>query len=219
MQIMRDLFQLFLTFFKIGAGTFGGGLAMLPILEREVVEKRRWISSSQLYDYYAIGQSTPGIIAVNVATFTGYVRRGITGAIVATTGIVCPALIIITLIAAFFENFSHIIWIQKALSGINISVSVVITASLIKIAKKSCIDILTVCIAVVSFLLMLVFNVQGVFIVLASSVIGIIAQYKKIKAACPPAESESGNRQEKAEEGGIPPEEDEGAGDSREAEK
>ena len=207
MKLMSDLLQLFLTFFKIGAGTFGGGLAMLPVLEREIVEKRRWISSSQLYDYYAIGQSTPGIIAVNVATFTGYVRRGLIGAVVSTTGIVCPALIIITIIAAFFESFSHIVWIQKALSGINISVSVVITASLIKITKKSCIDILTVCIAVVSFLLMLVFNVQGVFIVLFSSVIGILAQYKKIKGSCPGGSGKDGpqpqeERTEKPEETG-----------------
>lgn len=192
---MHDFFQLFFTFFKIGAGTFGGGLAMLPMLEKEVVDKRRWITQRQLYDYYAIGQSTPGIIAVNVATFTGYVRHGVPGAIVATAGIVCPALIIITIIATFFDNFSHIVWIQKALAGINISVSVVITASLIKITKKSCVDILTTCIAVVSFLLMVFFNVQGVCIVFASSVIGILVQYKKIKAAC---------QTERSAEGGAP---------------
>lgn len=194
MPILKELLQLFTAFFKIGAGTFGGGLAMLPVLEREVVDKRKWITQNQLYDYYAIGQSTPGIIAVNVATFTGYVRRGISGAVAATAGVVCPALIVITVIAAFFDNFAHIEWIGKALDGINVSVSVLITGSLIKIAKKSCVDAVTVAITVLSFLLMLVFDVQGVCIVLASSAAGILVQYKKMKAAAEAAakQAESG---------------------------
>ena len=162
--------------------------------EREVVDKRKWITQTQLYDYYAIGQSTPGIIAVNVATFTGYVRRGISGAVAATAGVVCPALIVITVIAAFFDNFAHIEWIGKALDGINVSVSVLITGSLVKIAKKSCVDAVTVAITVLSFLLMLVFDVQGVCIVLASSAAGILVQYKKMKAAAEAAakQAESG---------------------------
>lgn len=154
---------------------------MLPALERELVEKHKWITQGQLYDYYAIGQSTPGIIAVNVATFTGYVRRGIVGSIAATAGMVCPALIIITIIAAFFENFSHIAWIQKALSGINVCVAVLVSFTLVKMAKRTCIDALTTIITIASFLLMLIFNVQGVFIVIFSSIIGVLAQYKKIK--------------------------------------
>ena len=188
----KELLRLFGVFFKIGAGTFGGGLAMLPALEREVVDKRKWITQSQLYDYYAIGQSTPGIIAVNVATFTGYTRGGLVGSVVATAGIVCPALIIITIIAAFFENFSHIVWIQKALAGINVSVTVLVSFTLVKMAKRTCIDALTTLIAIASFLLMLIFNVQGVFIVLASSIIGIAAQYRKIKDKA--NESETGGR-------------------------
>ena len=179
---IKELMQLFATFFKIGAGTFGGGLAMLPALEREVVEKRKWITQAQLYDYYAIGQSTPGIIAVNVATFTGFVKGGIVGACVATAGVVFPSLIIIMIIAAFFENFSHIIWVQKALRGINVSVAVLVSFTLAKMAKKTCADALTTIITVAAFLLMLFCNVQGVFIVIFSSIIGIAAQYKKIKA-------------------------------------
>ncbi len=188
----KEFLRLFGVFFKIGVGTFGGGLAMLPALEREVVDKRKWITQSQLYDYYAIGQSTPGIIAVNVATFTGYTRGGLVGSVVATAGIVCPALIIITIIAAFFENFSHIVWIQKALAGINVSVTVLVSFTLVKMAKKTCIDALTTLITIASFLLMLIFNVQGVFIVLASSIIGIAAQYRKIKDKA--NESEAGGR-------------------------
>ena len=199
MHDIKGCLSLFGVFFKIGAGTFGGGLAMLPALERELVEKRKWITQGQLYDYYAIGQSTPGIIAVNVATFTGYVRSGLLGSVIATAGIVFPSLIVITIIAAFFENFSHIIWIQKALSGINVSVAVLVSFTLAKMAKKTCVDALTTIITIASFLLMLFFNVQGVFIVLASSVIGIAAQYKKIKAKADEsgqkAESEGGTKE------------------------
>ena len=155
---------------------------MLPALEREVVEKRKWITQAQLYDYYAIGQSTPGIIAVNVATFTGYTRARLVGACAATAGIVFPSLIIIMIIATFFENFSHIVWVQKALAGINVSVAVLVSFTLAKMVKKTCVDALTTIITVAAFALMLALNVQGVFIVIFSSIIGIAAQYKKIKA-------------------------------------
>ena len=103
---LLELWQLYFTFFKIGAVTFGGGLAMLPILERTLIDKLKWTTKEDLMDYYAIGQVTPGIIAVNVATFIGFNKQGILGGIVATAGVISPSVIIITVIAFFLETFS-----------------------------------------------------------------------------------------------------------------
>ena len=126
---VKNLWELFCVFFKIGAVTFGGGLAMLPIIEKELVVKRDWISKEKLLDYFAIGQVTPGIIAVNVATFLGYSQAGVFGACIATLGVVTPSIIIISIIAKFLAGFSDIVYVKKALAGIN----VVVSALLVKV--------------------------------------------------------------------------------------
>ena len=115
---MKELMDLFLTFAKIGGFTFGGGYAMLPILQREVVEKKGWATEEELMDYYAIGQCTPGVIAVNTATFIGYKFKGITGGIIATLGCVFPSLVIIAIIAACLQTFAQFAVVQFALSGV-----------------------------------------------------------------------------------------------------
>ena len=106
---MKELLDMFLTFARIGGFTFGGGYAMLPMLQKEVVNGRHWATDEELMDYYAIGQCTPGIIAVNTATFVGYKNRGIPGAIAATLGVIAPSLVIIMIIAAFISNFIELI--------------------------------------------------------------------------------------------------------------
>src|SRR5574344_2835159 len=131
------LLDLYWTFFKIGSITFGGGLAMLPILERELSEKRHWTTNEELLDYYAVGQSTPGIIAVNVSTFIGYKRAGFIGGIVATLGIILPSLVIITLFAAFIGSINKILWVKKALAGINIAVAANLTYGTVNFARRS----------------------------------------------------------------------------------
>ena len=105
---MKELWDLFWVFAKMGAVTFGGGYAMLPILQREIVEKRGWATEEEVMDYYAVGQCAPGIIAVNVATFIGQKLRGISGGIVATLGIVFPSVVIISILAGLIQNFAHI---------------------------------------------------------------------------------------------------------------
>ena len=140
---MKELWELFIVFAKIGGFTFGGGYAMLPILQREVVENRNWATYEELMDYYAIRQCTPGIIAVNTATFIGYKRKGIIGGIVATIGCVFPSLVIIMIIAAFINSFTHIVWVQHALAGIRVCVCVLVLDAVIKLAKKSLIDAAT----------------------------------------------------------------------------
>jgi len=130
-------FDLFFTFAKVGVCTFGGGYAMLPILQREVVEKKGWATDEELTDYFAVGQCTPGIIAVNTATFIGYKYKGIPGGVLATLGVVFPSLIIITAIAAFLSNFADIPVVQHALAGINAAVVALIASSVLKLGKTT----------------------------------------------------------------------------------
>ena len=148
---MNEYVQLFATFAKIGVMTFGGGYAMLPILQREVCESKKWVDDSEIMDYYAIGQCTPGIIAVNVATFIGNKRKGVPGGIIATLGMVFPSLVIITVIAAVLHNFMEIVWIQHAFSGIRICVCVFILNAVLKLWKSAVIDAWTFLIFVLVF--------------------------------------------------------------------
>ena len=134
------LLDLFLTFAKVGVMTFGGGYAMLPILQREVVEKKKWATEDQLADYYAVGQCTPGIIAVNTATFVGRSQGGVAGGIVATLGLVFPSLVIIMVIAAFLQNFMHLDVVVHAFNGVRAGVVALIASSVIKLFKNAVID-------------------------------------------------------------------------------
>jgi len=178
---VKELFDLFFTFLKIGAVSFGGGYAMLPILSREFAEKRGWITDTELNDYYAIGQVTPGIIAVNVATFLGNKRKGLVGGIVATLGLVAAPVVIITLIAALLTNFADLEIVKHAFSGIRVCVCVLILSAILKLWKKSVPDIPTLIICLVLFLLsafgnLLPIKISPVILVIAAAIIGIIIQ-------------------------------------------
>ena len=171
---LKNLWELFSIFFKIGLCTFGGGIAMLPILERELGEKRAWVTSDELLDYFAIGQSTPGIIAVNVATFVGYKRAGLIGGCVATFGMVFPSIIIITLIAKFISNFSDIWWVQKALTGINVAVAAILTYAVVNFSKKSVKNLFGFVLLAIAFVLIFVFKVGTVYVIFGSAILGVI---------------------------------------------
>ena len=168
--------QLFTAFFKIGLFTFGGGMSMLPMLQRELVESKKWLTDEEILNYFAIGQCTPGIIAVNVATFCGYKRAGLSGAIVSTVGIVCPSWIVITLIAGSISRFSEIAWIQRAMKGVYVAVAALLTRAVFTFGKKILTDLVTAAIAAGAFLAMSVWNVSGILIVLAAGIIGFCAQ-------------------------------------------
>jgi len=172
--MLRTLWELFSVFFKVGLCTFGGGIAMLPILEKELGEKRSWVTSDELLDYFAIGQSTPGIIAVNVATFVGYKRSGLVGACVATFGMVFPSIIIITLIAKFISNFSEIEWVKKALTGINVAVAAILTYAVINFSKKSVKNLFGFILLLIAFVLIFVFHVGTVYVIFGSAILGVI---------------------------------------------
>ena len=137
---MKELFKLFLIFAKIGSFTFGGGYAMLPMIQREIVDKNGYATEDEVLDYYAIGQLTPGVIAVNVATFIGMKRKGLPGAAFATAGVVFPSVVIITVIALILRNFMDIAWVQYAFSGIRIAVIALIAKTIITVTKKGVVN-------------------------------------------------------------------------------
>ena len=170
---MRLLLDMFLTFAKVGVMTFGGGYAMLPILQREVVDNKGWATEEELMDYYAIGQCTPGVIAVNTATFIGQKNKGILGGIVATLGVVFPSLIIISLLAGVIEAFSHIVWVQNAFGGIRVCVCVLIANAVVKLYKKAVVDKITLVIFLIVALGSTLLDLSPVIFVVLAAVAGI----------------------------------------------
>lgn len=168
-----SLWTLFWTFAKVGVMTFGGGYAMLPILQREVVEARGWTTEEQLMDYYAIGQCTPGVIAVNTATFVGQKLKGVVGGIVATLGVVFPSLVIISLLAGVISAFSHLQWVQHAFGGIRICVCILICNAVVKLYKKAVVDKITLVVFLLVALGAYFLSVSPVLFVVLSAVIGI----------------------------------------------
>ncbi|MCI7796935.1 MAG: chromate transporter [Lachnospiraceae bacterium] len=179
---MNKFADLFLTFARIGGLTFGGGYAMLPILQREVVEKRGWASEEELMDYYAIGQCTPGIIAVNTATFIGQRTAGIAGGIIATLGVVFPSLIIISVIAAFIQNFADLAVVQNAFAGIRVCVCVLIFNAVMKLWKKSVIDRKTLAIFIVVMMGSVLTDLSPIVFVILAAAAGIFLQNKEVQA-------------------------------------
>lgn len=171
---MKILLDLYITFFKIGAFTFGGGYAMLPLLQRELVDKRKWISQEEMLDYYAIGQTTPGIIAVNTSTFCGRKRKGNLGGIFASLGFISPSIIIITLIANFLKEFSHLLIIQHAFSGIRIAVSALVLNTVINMVKKTADSKVKILIFLLTFLAIGIFSISPIIIVIACGIFGIV---------------------------------------------
>ena len=167
---MNVLVDLFLTFSRIGVCTFGGGYAMLPILQRELVESKKWATEEELADYYAVGQCTPGIIAVNTATFVGRSQAGIAGGVIATLGLVFPSLVIIMLIAAFLQNFMHLEFVVHAFNGVRAGVVALILSSVIKLFKNAVLDWPTR----VIYAVVLVLAVCGSFCTMPAGALGTV---------------------------------------------
>ena len=166
--------DLFITFAKVGVMTFGGGYAMLPILQREVVDHKHWATEEELMDYFAIGQCTPGVIAVNTATFVGQKNKGIFGGILATLGVVFPSIVIISLLAGVIEAFSHISMVQHAFGGIRVCVCVLILNAVVKLYKKAIVDIFALIIFFAIVIGSLFTPISPVVFVLLAALVGII---------------------------------------------
>ena len=171
---MNELLKLFMAFARIGAFTFGGGYAMLPMLQKEVVEKNHWATEDEIMDYFAIGQCTPGIIAVNTATFVGYKTKGIPGAIAATLGMITPSIIIITVIAAFLKNFADLPIVKHAFNGIRACVCVLILNAVTKLAQKSIVDKACLGICIVVLLLSLFSPLSPALIIILAGAAGVL---------------------------------------------
>ncbi len=181
MGVFKKLTQLYFAFFRIGAFTFGGGYAMLPMLEKEIVIKYKWATMEELMDYFAIGQCTPGIIAVNTATFVGYKEKGTLGGIAATLGVVTPSVIIISLIAKALSFFYENPIAKHAFSGIGVAVSAILIQAVVKLIKAGKFDVFTAFIALSAFLLSFVFDFSTILIIIISGVLGLVYKAAKRK--------------------------------------
>lgn len=169
---MKQLLNLFVSFFKIGLFTFGGGYAMLPMLQREVVDKHGWATGDELLDYFALSQCTPGVIAVNTATFVGTKLRGALGGAVSTFAVVLPSLLIITLISTVLQNFSSIEIVQHAFAGIRVAVAALIVVSVWKLLRKGVKDALGYCVFAVSLAVVFFLDLSPIWVVLAAMALG-----------------------------------------------
>lgn len=177
--MVKKLLSLFFAFAKIGGLTFGGGLTMLPLLTREIVEKKKWATEEELLDYYAVGQCTPGIIAVNTATFIGYYQAGVLGGIFATLGMVAPSVIIITVVASVLQSFMDYPLVASALTGINAIVCALLSHTVITLGKKSLINTVSVVLFVIGLVASFVFHITPILLVIFGGVVGVI--HNKIK--------------------------------------
>ena len=173
---MNLYLDLFLTFTRIGAVSFGGGYAMLPLFKKELCEKKKWCSEEDILDYYAVAQCTPGVIAVNTASFVGYRHKGVSGAICATIGVVTPSVIIITLIAALLRSFADDPVVSHALAGIRVAVCALVTVTIFGLLRKNVSDVLCALLALGAFALTAFTSVSPVFAVLFAALCGILSQ-------------------------------------------
>lgn len=181
LNYIKQLWRLYVAFFKIGLFTFGGGYAMLPMIEKEVVEKHKWATLEEIMDYFAIGQCTPGVIAVNTATFIGHKNKGILGGIVATLGVVTPSVIIISLIATVLSSIYHNPVVKSAFQGIGVAVCAILVQAVLKIGKSGIVDKFTCLVAVIAFLLSALWDISTIVIIVAAGAAGVVYRLFKTK--------------------------------------
>lgn len=196
MKKLKQFLELYYVFAKIGTFTIGGGLAMMPMIQKELIEKRHWITDDELLDYYAVGQSTPGIVAVNVSTFVGYKQLGILGGIIATFGMVTPSLVIIMLLAKFINSIDDFPIVQKALKGINVAVTALLTSVVINFSKKTIKNFFNAICMIISFVVVFFLKIQSFYIILAALLIGTIITAIKLKKENKNSEKKSENKEE-----------------------
>jgi len=171
---MKIYWELYIAFLKIGGLTFGGGLAMLPMLKYELVQTKKWISDEELVDCYAIGQCTPGIIAVNTATYVGFKKKGVLGGIISTLGMITPSLIIITAVAVCLQAFIENVYVQNAIMGIRGVVCALMLNTVLTLAKKNLKGAFCYIIAIGAFLVAFLTKIQTIIIVIIAALLGII---------------------------------------------
>jgi chromate transporter len=191
---LKGCLEVFLTFLKIGCVTFGGGYAMIPVVERELIKKHGWVTMDEVMDYYTIAQITPGIIAVNLSTFVGYKRKGPLGGFLATVGFVLPGVSLITIAAMFIRNFTGIPVVQHAFAGIRIAVAALILETVIKMVKGVFKDAVALILYIAAFVLSVLWKISPVLLILGAGAVGLIVC--RPKKTSPEAGSGGGNDKE-----------------------
>ena len=171
---MKVYWQLYTAWFKMGLFTFGGGYAMLPMIQKEVIEHYGWATEEEVMNYYAIGQCLPGIIAINTATFIGYRLKGVFGGVVSTLGVISPSFIIIVAIAGLISNFSELTVVQYALSGINVAVCVLMFNTIVNLWQKNIKNIGSITVFVAAFILAMFTDISTVYLVIGAGILGVI---------------------------------------------
>jgi len=171
---VNELVRLFFAFSRIGAFTFGGGYAMLPLMNKELVEKNRWVSEGEMIDYFALSQCTPGVIAVNVATFVGAKVRGFSGALVATLGVIIPSFLIILVIASLLRNFMHLQIVVHAFNGIRVAVAVLLLNTVIGLLKSNIKNAVGVVILIIAFIYMLLHLASPIYLIAVIVISGLL---------------------------------------------
>ena len=176
-----ELLKLYLIFAKIGSFTIGGGLAMMPMIQKELIEKRKWMTEEELLDYYAVGQSTPGIVAVNVSTFVGYKQFGIPGGFIATLGLITPSIAIIMIIATFINSIQDYPYVQKALKGINVAVAALLTKVVVTFVKKSVKNVIAAVGMILAFGVVFFLKVPSFLVILFAIALGVVLTYINVR--------------------------------------
>lgn len=171
---MPTLLELFFSFFKIGLFTFGGGYAMIPMIQKEVVDNKKWITEDEMIQYFSLSQCTPGVIAVNTATFVGAKKRNVLGAIFSTLGVITPSILIITIVAFALTNANHIPAINHAFAGIRPAVASLVFMAFLKILKSSIKNYLQIIVCLIAFVLVAFVNVSPVLIVVIGIAYGLL---------------------------------------------
>ncbi len=170
----HQLLGMFLSFFRIGAFTIGGGYAMLPLIEREFVVERKWVTPEEIVDIFAIVQSVPGVIAINTSIFIGYKVRGPLGAVIAAAGMILPSFFIILLVAALLVGFQENPYVQRAFGGVRAGVTALILLAAVKLGKAVMKSRLAVAVAVLSFVAIVLFDIHAIWIILSAGVLGYL---------------------------------------------
>lgn len=174
--MVKEYWEMFVSFAKVGVLTFGGGYAMLPILKTEVVDNKKWVDEAELMDYYALSQCTPGIIAANTANFIGQKRKGAAGGIAAALGVVFPSFVIITIIAAFIQNFADLPVVNNAFAGIRVCVCVLVANAIFKLLKSAVVDVWTLLIYLAVAAGSIFTDLSPVIYVVLAGLAGILVQ-------------------------------------------
>jgi chromate transporter len=171
---IKQLKEIFVSFFKIGLFTFGGGYAMIPLIEKEIVDKKKWIEREEITDIFALAQSVPGAIAINSATFIGYKKQGKKGALAATSGVILPSFIIIALIATFFSKFGDNEIIKSAFAGVRPAVVALIAVAVFKIFKTAIKDLASLIFALIGLIVVVIFDIHSIFVIISGAVFGLL---------------------------------------------